>query len=272
MPEPDAEPLPRGEVGTETWTFGADGRAVIIVPSWLKPGGQLPVLVALHGRGEAQKGPELGALGWPNDYALLRAIDRICKPPLTKKDFEGFVDDDRLADFNTSLTKRPFKGLIVVCPYLPDMDLQKPAPMRAYGEYLIKSLLPRVWKELPAIGTRASTGIDGVSLGGAVALRVGFANPDVFGAVGSLQAAIGSEQIQELTEEAKIAAKTGQTLKLLTSHQDYFKKAITSLSSSLKTAGVAHDFADVAGPHDYSFNRGPGALEMLAWHDRVLAT
>jgi hypothetical protein len=26
----------------------------------------------------------------------------------------------------------------------------------------------------------------------------------------------------------------------------------------------------VPGPHDYPFNRGPGAIEMLLWHDRVL--
>ena len=26
----------------------------------------------------------------------------------------------------------------------------------------------------------------------------------------------------------------------------------------------------VTGPHDYAFNRGPGAIEMLAYHDRVL--
>ena len=34
---------------------------------------------------------------------------------------------------------------------------------------------------------------------------------------------------------------------------------------------VAHDFADIPGPHDYPFNRGPGAIELLLWHDRVLA-
>jgi hypothetical protein len=26
----------------------------------------------------------------------------------------------------------------------------------------------------------------------------------------------------------------------------------------------------VPGPHDYEFNRGPGAYEMLMFHDRVL--
>jgi hypothetical protein len=37
------------------------------------------------------------------------------------------------------------------------------------------------------------------------------------------------------------------------------------------TAGIAHDFAEVVGPHDYSFNRGPGSIELLLWHDRALS-
>lgn len=265
MPEPDAALGARGRVGTQTFTFGEGERAVVIAPSWTKE--KLPVLIALHGRGEAAKGPELGALGWPNDYQLLRAIDRICAPPLSKTDFEGFVEDSRLKSFNDDLAARPFEGLIVVCPYLPDYDLQKPKPLEAYGQYLIGSVLPRVRKELPALDT---TGIDGVSLGGAAALRIGLANPDVFEAVGSLQAAISSDQVPELVE----LAKTGRPkhFKLLTSHQDYFNKAITLYSKQLRAAGIAHEFADVPGPHDYPFNRGPGALEMLAWHDRVLSS
>ena len=70
MPPPDAEPLPRGQVGTQTWTFDKDGRAVVIVPSWTKPDEKLPVLIALHGRGEANKGPVEGVMGWPRDYAM----------------------------------------------------------------------------------------------------------------------------------------------------------------------------------------------------------
>jgi len=33
---------------------------------------------------------------------------------------------------------------------------------------------------------------------------------------------------------------------------------------------VAHGFALVVGTHSYQFNRGPGALEMLLFHSRVL--
>jgi hypothetical protein len=273
MPEAGSAHQPRGVVGTETWTFDGGGRAVVVVPSWGKEGETFPVLVALHGRGEALKGPELGALGWPKDYALLRAIQRVSAPPLTTADFESFVEPTRLGEINADLSARPFGGLVVVCPYLPDLDLRKPGPIREYGDYLLQSVLPRVRKELPVAKAPASTGIDGVSLGGAVALRVGLGNPEAFGAVGSLQAAIGEDQVPELADLVKSARARNPKLafRLLTSSEDYFRRAITDLSHALRGAGVAHDFADVPGPHDYPFNRGPGAIEMLVWHDRHLA-
>jgi enterochelin esterase-like enzyme len=269
-----AVPLPRGQVGTQTWTFDGDGRAVVIVPSWTKPDEKLPVLIALHGRGEANKGPVEGVMGWPRDYALLRAIERVCAPPLTSADFEGFVEQKRLAEVNASLEAQPFKGLVIVCPYLPDVDLHKAAaPVKEYARYLLESVMPRVRAELPVLASPSALGIDGVSLGGAVALRVGLGNPTAFGAVGSLQAALGEDQVSEITELARSARARNPSLalRLLTSKDDYFHSAITHTSQAWKAAGIAHDFADVPGPHDYPFNRGPGAIEMLLWHDRKLA-
>lgn len=273
MPPPDATALPRGQVGTETWAFDNGGRAVVIVPSWVEPNQKLPVLIALHGRGEANKGPVEGAMGWPRDYALLRAIERVCAPPLSSADLEGFVDPKRLAELNDELTAQPFKGMVVVCPYLPDVDLRKPGPIKEYGRYLLDVVLPRVRAELPVLPSPAATGIDGVSLGGAVALRVGLGNPDAFGAVGSLQAALGEDQVQEFTDLAKAARAKNPALKLrlLTSKEDPFRGAISHTSLAWRAAGIDHDYADVPGPHDYPFNRGPGAIEMLIWHDRMLA-
>lgn len=274
MPAPDAGVQARGQVGTQTWTFESTGfRAVAIVPSWTKPDEKLPVLIALHGRGEANKGPALGVMGWPRDYALLRAIDRVCNPPITSTDLEGFVDPKRLAGMNEGLAKTPFKGMVVVCPYSPDVELRKPKSVKDYGDFLLKAVLPRVKKELPVLGTPASIGIDGVSLGGAIALRTGLGNAESFGTVGSLQAAIGEDQVQELVDLAKSARQknAGVKIRLLTSSEDYFRSAITHVSQGLKSAGVDHDFADVPGPHDYPFNRGPGAIEMLLWHDRLLS-
>ncbi len=268
-----AEARARGRVGTQTWTFDSGGRAVVIVPSWTPPTERLPVLVALHGRGEANKGPVEGVMGWPRDYALLRAIDRVCAPPLTSRDYEGFVDPAHLAETNDALRVTPFRGLVVVCPYLPDFDLRKPAPMKDYARYLIESVMPRVKAELPVLMAGRSYGLDGVSLGGAAALRIGLANPEAFGAVGATQAAVGDDQVMEFTALAKAARAKSPDLKLrlLTSQADYFRSALTHASVAWKRAGIAHDFSDVPGPHEYAFNRGPGAIEMLLWHDRALA-
>lgn len=275
---PEAPVLPeggvgvRGQVKTETWTLPGDGRAVSIVPAWTRPEEKLPLLFALHGRGEANKGPALGVMGWPKDYALLRAIDRVCSPPLTTTDFEGMVEPGRLAAHNDALAKRPFAGIVIVCPYSPDVDLRKPSQIREYAAYFMNTVLPRAKKELPVLGTPSSIGIDGVSLGGALALRIGLGNADAFGAVGTLQAAIGEDQVPEYTELARAARGKNASvqLRLLTSDKDYFRGAIRSTSKAWKAAGIDHQLDEVPGVHDYPFNRGPGAIEMLLWHDRVL--
>ncbi len=263
----------RGQVKTETWSLAGDGRAVTIVPAWTSPDERLPMLFALHGRGEALKGPALGVMGWPKDYALLRAIARVCAPPLTTDDFETFVEPTRQETHNEELAKRPFAGIVVVCPYSPDVDLRKPPQVREYSDYLTKVVLPRATKELPVIGSAAATGIDGVSLGGALSLRIGMGHPDLFGAVGTLQPAIGEDQVLEFTELARAARAKNASLRLrlLTSKEDDFKRAIKSTSQAWRAARIDHDFEELPGPHDYPFNRGPGAIEMLLWHDRMLA-
>jgi hypothetical protein len=231
------------------------------------------VLVALHGHGEALKGPERGALGWPNDYALTRALERVCAPPLTKVDFEGFVTDAHLAEVNAELVARPWRGLVVVCPYLPDLDLRKDGDLQDYGKFVAHTVLPRVVREMPAIAGAASTGIDGVSLGGAVALRAGLALPETFGAVGALQPAIDDARVADLVALARAARakRPSLALRVTTSTDDVYRKVVHALSDAWRAAGIAHDFSELPGPHDYPFNRGPGAYEMLLWQDRHLA-
>ena len=258
------------------WSFGGDAspeaRASVVLPP-LRPGERTPLLIALHGRGEARKGPELGALGWPHDYALPRAARRLRSPPLQAADFEGFVAPKRLAEHNARLARSPYRGLVVVCPYLPDLDLKSPLALRDYGDYLKHTVLPRARRELPVLPGRASTGIDGVSLGGIVSLRAGLAHPEEYACVGSLQAAIDDPWIPELVEALRAARAREPSLKLrlLTSDRDYFRRVITATSQALRAASLDHEYLLVPGPHDYPFNRGPGALEMLLWHDLQLA-
>ena len=257
------------DLGAQPW--GA-ARAAVVIPTWGTPGQRFPVLVALHGRGEALKPAAEGALGWPRDYAMVHAIDRLRAPPLVSQDYLGFVTPARLAAQNADLAARPFAGLVVACPYLPDL---RPAPagaVSAYGRFLTDVLLPKVRSETPALAAPESTGIDGVSLGGVVALRIGLTSPDVFGAVGGIQPAVQEGQNAEWTAMAQAARarRPGLGLRLLTSRDDYFRDAILGISQRWLAAGVTHELADVPGPHDYVFNRGTGSIELLLWHDRAL--
>jgi iron(III)-salmochelin esterase len=272
---PPVEPGARGSVRVLEWETGdaVSPRAAIVVPTWGGPDARYPVVVALHGRGESMKSPAEGAMGWPRDYALVGAVARVCAPPLTPEDLLGMVDPARLAQENGDLQARPFRGVIVACPYLPDLDPSNSSDVRAYGRFVTDVLLPRVRRETPALASPEATGIDGVSLGGVTALRVGFARPDVFGAIGGIQPAIRVDQAGEWTDLARavLARRAGMKLRLLTSHEDYFREAVVATSQAWRAAGIAHDFAEVPGPHDYDFNRGPGSVELLLWNDAALA-
>ena len=178
-PAPNPPPtvrLQEMDLGTQPW---GQARAVVVVPTWGGPQARFPVVVALHGRGEAMKTPAEGAMGWPRDYALMRAMDRLHAPPLREADYEGFVEPARLAETNASLAARPFGGVIVACPYLPDVRPASTGDIAAFGRYVIDVLLPRVRYDAPALTAPEATGIDGVSLGGIIALRIGLTSPEL---------------------------------------------------------------------------------------------
>lgn len=257
----------------ENGPFGPND-VVISIPEGASPQRRLPVLVALHGRGESRKGNERGARGWIDDYELDHALDRLGEPPLGSEDFQGYVSGPRLRRINRELRAHPYDGLIVVCPYLPDVLRRGAAFERAsaFADFIVDVLLPRVYAETPAIGTPESTGIDGVSLGGRASLLVAAARPRAFGAVGALQAALDGGEIGRFAELTARAAEQNPKLRLrlLTSQQDYFRRVNQRLSAALTKRGVRHQYLNVVGTHGYRFNRGPGAIEMLLFHDRAL--
>jgi enterochelin esterase-like enzyme len=249
-------------------------RVLIVVPVATRADERFPVLIAMHGRGEAAKGVDRGARGWIDDYGLLRAVERLNAPPLSSTDLQSLYDADRLADLNARLLQHPYRGLIVVCPYTPDIlagdrGFSLAAPL---ARFIVNELLPRVYRETPALGTARGTGIDGVSLGGRAALLVGLARPEAFGTVAALQPAFDGAEAVALAKRARAALATNPSLRLrlLTSDGDYFLGATRAIARAFERHGVPHELAVVAGPHDYAFNRGPGVYEMLAFHDRAL--
>lgn len=266
--------LPQTEV---TWTYPETPmgpmNAVVVVPE-RSPDERFPVLVTFHGTGEARKGPEKGARGWLDDYGMYRALERLKHPPLVAEDFEGFAEDARLAKLNAALAEAPYRGLIIVNSYTPDMlrgdePFSKVPPL---AKFVVEELLPRARRETPAIGTAQTTGIDGISLGGRAALAIGLRDPEAFAAVSGLQPAFDTENAGLVAQRAQLARQKNPSLsfRLLTSDGDYFLGATKAISAAMKQAGVSNTLTIVHGPHDYPFNRGPAVYELLIHHDRVL--
>jgi hypothetical protein len=266
--------LPQTEV-TWTWPDTPVGAmtAVVVVPERAADE-RFPVLLTFHGMGEARKGPERGARGWIDDYGLLKAIARLKHPPLTNEDLAGFADPERLAKLNAALAKDPYRGLIVVNSYTPDMlrgdePFSKIPPL---AKFAIGELLPRAYRETPAIGSAQTTAVDGISLGGRAAMAIGLRNPESFASVGGLQPAFDLDNAGAVAQRALLARRKNPALsfRLLTSDGDYFLGSTRAISSALRQAGVPHTLVVLPGPHDYPFNRGPAVYEMLIHHDRVL--
>lgn len=273
-PGADASAAPRTREGWQELRFEPDDA---------QPHGQLaavyapqsargwPVLVALHGRGEAGKGLERGARGWRDDYALDALREALERGSLGSADVQGMLSEERLASIRASLTSAPWRGLIVACPYTPVPRGEGREARSGFEAFVTSKLLPRVAEATGAARERSAMGIDGVSMGGRWALELGFERGDVFGAVGALQPAIGSEDAPRLADRALRASERGkQRIQLVSSSGDPFLEPTLALAKELEARKLEHQLVITAGPHDYSWNRGPGGAEMLVFFERVL--
>lgn len=261
-----------------SWRF-AEGpfgptEVVVSVPAAPSRSTRFPVLVAFHGREQTIRDSQHGARAWLDDYQLRRAMQRLALPPLRTADFEELVTEERRAQLNAALHAQPYAGLIVVCPFVPDV-LGGPEALRegqALADFLVERVLPRVRARTPALPQPAATGVDGISLGGRAALLVGLSRPLAFGNVGSLQAAIGLDEVERFARLGLAALQQNPELRLrlVTSQEDSFAAANQALSAALGAQGGRHTLLVARGAHGPAFTRGPGALEMLLFHSRSL--
>jgi iron(III)-salmochelin esterase len=266
QPSVTAQPPAPSELDVLDWELDAEHRCVVLVPKGVQ--GKLPLLIALHGMGETTS-LKKGAYGWLVDYELDKILHRLRTPPLDEKAFHDLVTPTRLSEINADLAKRPYGGLVIACPYLPK-GIGGEVPYDIYGKWLGDTLIPKLRAETPVIATTAATGIDGVSLGGITALRIGLARPDLFGAIGALQPAVNDADVAESLSGIIAEKIEGRPIRIVTSTEDVYRVALSTLDEKLWAKKVTHQFFVSEGPHDYVWNQGPGGIEMVLWHDRVL--
>lgn len=255
---------------------GPDGSAQMGIGAWPREraqGEHFPIAVAFHGMTEARAGVQLGFLAWPEKYGLVDAYEALLTPPLGKASFGGLVRDAELTALNAELAAHPIDGVFVVGIYTPDLlvDEGREAKLAAYADWVAKVLVPRVRDVFPVTSSvEREVGVDGVSLGGMVALEVGVRHPEVFGAIGAMQPAIRGGEARMAERLAEVRTKYALQIRLLSSDQDPLLPVTRALSTELRTRQVPHSLLVTPGGHDYAFNRGPGAVELVRFQDRAL--
>lgn len=246
-------------------------RALVLTPKIIPPGERLPVLVLLHGLGETWD-EKVGLRAWSERYGLINADARLRRAPLTLPAPSHYLSNDRVAAINAELLQKPYRGAVLVCPFTPNIHNLPPEPLALdhYAEWIVRTLLPAVREATPARTDAAGTAIDGCSLGGYMALEVFLRNPEVFGAVGGVQPAIGEKNAPLYAQLVRHAIdRVGpRAIHVETSSWDPELKGHEALSHRLTALSVPHDYDIFPGGHDQVFLRERGTLEMLLWHDR----
>lgn len=235
---------------------------------------KLPLVIALHGRGETAKPPKQGAFGWPTDYGLRSWLEASSAAPVSPDLLSGLGDPRVLAKANARWRDRGGPDLCFVCPYYTDVEVHRPDDARPLMEYLAERVVPWARATLPVETSADRTGIDGVSLGGYLALRTACAYPKTFRSAGGIQPAMNRADapVWRRRLERAFAENPHLELRLLTSDGDFFQDGVDALHKALVADRRKHRYARVHGPHDYLFNRTYGSLALIDFHEEVFGS
>jgi enterochelin esterase-like enzyme len=271
------ERVANGDLDLHDWELPGDAslanRAVVLVPRHLAKGERVPLLVALHGLAETAN-PEMGAYAWVRRYGISEGYAHLREPDSISVDALGkMITQARVDELRASLAERRFRGMVIACPYTPNLwKGSVDGVLDAYTRWLFDVLVPRLRAETPVLADGVHLGVDGVSLGGYASLGVGARAWDRLGAIGCVQAALSASEADAwATRFEKARAASGERpLQVLTSTQDVFRASNEALDRALTRRSLPHEFRVAIGPHDQPFLRGPGSLEMLFWQERAL--
>ena len=157
----------------------------------------------------------------------------------------------------------------MICPRTV-VPYYRPGIGKAYADWLVAELLPRVREVAPISPTRIA--LAGVSMGGRVGLEVMAARSEAFAGFVGLQcdmkrseAALHAERL-----ERAVAQNGVRDLYFVSSTQDPYLEAHLLLAGELERRGLEHGLRVTTGNHTSAWVRSTGAIEALLRADRVV--
>jgi len=250
-------------------------KCLLLRPARAPETAPLPLLVLFHGLGETGS-VALGIRAWFDRYGLPQAYARLSSPPVERTlPREPYLTDARLLELNRELTAHPFPDVALLCPFTPNVFKQHPsAPfLDRYADYIERTVLPAARAATPTLAAAAHTGVAGVSLGGYVALEVFLRKPQLFSALGCVQAALSRAAVEHYAQRLSElpALERARAIQFVTSSFDPFRDANLLLAKRLSQRSISATLANPTGPHDQPFLREVGTLEMLLFQARALS-
>jgi predicted esterase len=239
------------------------GRVLLAVPRELPA--QVPVLVLLHGLGEAHD-QSLGARAFAERYGLLSSVARLTRPPLQRTPKSpDYFGDGRLEQLNESLAAKPFPKLVIACPFTPNPYKAGAALMDRFAEFVTGQLSPAIEERVQRSFSSERRMISGVSMGGYVALEVFLRRPENFCGVGLAQGAFGANQAEKYAFALEAVQKRvgPRAVELLTSTLDPYRRPNELLRDRLTKLKVPCELRVAPGPHDQRWLRESGVIELL---------
>lgn len=250
----------------------AFGRALLLAPHELPA--QPALLVLLHGLGETHD-QTVGARAFAERYGLLSAVARLSRPPLERtlrgRDYFGA---GRLEQLNARLESRPYRAPVIVCPYTPNpWKAGGNAVVERYASFVSERLKSELEKRVDRAFPSTRVMVSGVSLGGYVALEIFLRKPEAFCALGLAQAAFARDQAARYAKRlAEAADRVGsRRVEILSSSLDPYRRPSELLHQHLQRREQASVLRVSPGPHDQSWLKESGVIEMLLSADDVFA-
>ena len=161
--------------------------------------------------------------------------------------------------------------IVVLVQGLPDVRyINSKDGTRPVENVIIRDLIPHIDATYRTTATRQGRAIEGMSMGGFGALRLGFKYPELFGAVSALAPSIkpmqqepevvlepfGNDQAYwdalgpwNIVKEHAAEIRGRTHVRLLVGDQDPLLEPVTAYHALLTSLGIEHSFAVVPGAH-----------------------
>jgi len=241
--------------------------AIAAIPRDLPTGARLPMIVLLPGGEHTKQKHDHGCWAWWSDFRLGDIETALRRGTLSRADFRGPVRDEDIAQWNKMLGESPYRGSVIVTPFVINRQTQI-IPHGTMITPFLRQLVERARRELPVLATRESTALAGVSVGGLWSLYCGSSLSDLFGTLLGVQPY--TEDYERLLRKTIKARTTSQRIRIVTALGDRLRTTNVHLVKGLQADGIAVEVAEYPGYHNRDFAAGSGGIDMMLTLDRSL--